>query len=97
MGRDPELRRWVKEQDLVFLAVRRKLSANRGAERFARENCSARPIEHADRQWLRPALQIAAVLLVLACLTTFWLRSHPKNNFAAYEGYVTRLVWGNIT
>jgi hypothetical protein len=53
-----------------------------------------RPIEHVTRQWLRPALQLAAVLLVLACLTTFWLRSHPKNNFAAYEDYITRLVSG---
>jgi len=94
MVRDSELRRWVEQQDVVFQAVRRKLSGIDVPRDLREKIVRQRPIEHSTTQWLRPVLQIAAVLLVFASLTTFWLRSHPKNNFAAYEGYVTRLVSG---
>jgi hypothetical protein len=91
---DPELRAWLKEQDASFNAVRRKFSEIDVPKDLREKIVRQRPIPLLTARWRRPALQIAAGLVILAGLAIFWPRPGVKNNFAAYEHYLVKLVSG---
>lgn len=92
--RDAELHSWMQQHDAVFKAVRGKLSGIEVPRDLRERIVRQRPIPQMATRWLQPALKVAAVLLLLAGLAIFWPRAGTKNNLAAYEAYVAKLVSG---
>jgi hypothetical protein len=90
--RDPELAAWVREQGLVYDAIRTSLRSVPVPEGLAADILARhrRPRPHPVRNFL----QIAAAVAVLLSVAVFWLKDwrRPTASFPDYRASMTALV-----
>jgi hypothetical protein len=87
--RDPELAAWIREQGLVYDAVRTSLKNMPVPEHLAAEILT----RHRSRRIRREILQLAAALAVLLSVAVFWLKEqHRPAEFADYRTSMAALV-----
>jgi len=87
--RDPELARWLEEQCAIYETLRRRM---KGAP--VPENLLEKTLRHRPSAWYKqPWLRLAACLIALAGVASFWLsRRATTPTFANYQRTMANVV-----
>ena len=92
---DPEMRRWLAEQEEFDMAIAGKLSGVSAPVRLRERIVVGRRVGR-GRSWLsiRRALPLAAAIALLASIGAFWLRSPGGNTVVAFGVHAEKFIHG---
>jgi len=94
--REPELARWLEQQQGIDAVLGRKFKQIPVPEGLEQEILAERKIVRPAIWWQRPVLLVAAAAtVVLAAVAGYWWRQPEAQNFASYRQTMSHLVSGD--
>jgi hypothetical protein len=92
---DPDLTRWLEQQQAIDAALGRKFKQISVPEGLEQDILAERKIVRPAIWWQRPVLLVAAAAaVVLAVVAGYWWRTAEPQNFVSYRQTMARLVSG---
>jgi hypothetical protein len=89
--RDPALKEWLEKQAALYTVLRQRLKESAVPPDLLQRILRSRPV----RTWQYRALPLAASILILAGLATFWLKRVAKEStFENYRQSMARVISG---
>jgi hypothetical protein len=91
--RDPEINEWFAEHQAFNRAVREKLRRLQPPADLKGKILRGRPRAQVTIWWRQPQiLAMAAVFVLLMCLTAFWLKPREENLLAGFQMRMTKFA-----
>lgn len=89
--RDSALKDWLEKQAALYTVLRRRLTESPVPPDLLQQILPAPPV----RTWHSRVLPLAASILILAGVATFWVKRVPKENtFESYRHSMARVISG---